>query len=69
MCSLSSLFSKPKIEKVTAAPTRTESTTNEDTTASQLEQQKKRRGFQSTIASSGGGVQSQANTLKTTLGS
>lgn len=70
MCSLGSLFGKtPSIQQSTVAPTRSESVSNEDAVTSQLEQQKKRRGFQSTIATSGSGTQSQANTLKTQLGS
>ncbi|MBP2638222.1 MAG: hypothetical protein H6Q72_4129 [Firmicutes bacterium] len=56
----------PDIKTITPVTTKTVS--NEDPVASQLEQEKKRRGFQTTIATSAGGLSTAAPTAKTQLG-
>jgi len=63
------LFKTPSINTSTTTVSKADTTSAADTAAEQLEKQKKRQGFQSTIATSGQGVTSAANTLKTQLGS
>ena len=62
------LFNPPKMEKV-EMPARKDVVTNEDMAAVSAEQEKRRRGYQSTIATSGGGLFDAAPIKKVTLGS